>query len=124
VNRQPYPNELYHYGVPGMRWGHRKARIEERKERQRKRGIDRPIGTAIGKGLITWGAITAAGLATVTVGAMLLKSKTMTLGKLKASAMIVSIGKLTMGSAALAGVIAGGVKLGKNLDNIKKQNNS
>lgn len=31
-------NELYHYGIPGMRWGHRKSKIEKISERSKKRG--------------------------------------------------------------------------------------
>lgn len=31
-------NELYHYGIPGMHWGHRKSKIEKISERSKKRG--------------------------------------------------------------------------------------
>ena len=32
-------NELYHYGVPGMKWGHRKIRALDRKERRLNRRL-------------------------------------------------------------------------------------
>ena len=120
--RQPYPNELYHYGVLGMRWGHRKARIEERKERQRKYNSDYPIKSAVGKGLKTWIALGSAGILTAAAGATLLRSRNTTIGKIKAAGILAAIGQTAVAISPLAGVVSGVSQASKNLDNQKKNN--
>lgn len=34
-NQTPRPDELYHYGVPGMKWGHRRARNKEQSSKKK-----------------------------------------------------------------------------------------
>ena len=98
---------LAHYGVVGMRWGHRKARIEERKERQRKYATAHPKLAAIGTALKTGVAFTAVGLAATAVSTSLLKSKAHSVGKVRAAGILANIGSLTVASSAIAGLIAG-----------------
>jgi len=124
MNIYVYPNELSHYGVVGMRWGHRKARIEEKKARQRKYGAEHPIKSAVGQGFKTWGALMAAGFATAAVAGALLKGPAMSSGKLKTIGVLSKIGSLSIGVAQIAGIGAGVSQLARNQALAKSQNNS
>lgn len=72
-------NELYHYGVPGMRWGRRKAASKTNDAQPKKKRVSKKTKVVIGS--------TVAVAALAGIGTMLLsdtvadKARTVTIGK-------------------------------------------
>jgi len=126
--RVTYPNELSHYGVKGMRWGHRKLeKAAKRISNKRKEKIKAaPAKDAIRTGFKTYASMLATGLLTSTIaGLMIGKARAtgslLSVGQARAVKILSKVGTFTFNNAALIGVSAA-VKQSKVNDYILKEN--
>lgn len=132
-------NELFHFGIPGMRWGVRKAQEDSSdknadrelrkralKEKQLQKRIGNPMGHAVKKGFAVFGTMAASGVLAATVGSVFALKNAGNIGKMKVGSLLADLGRVAVASATIAGVVSGVSQLKKNtneaINNAKKGN--